>query len=240
MALHLRLGPELWDWWSGWLDRNSSRYVVGEEVGSLNKGLHYHTHFVVSIKKDAVRKAINARLSELGLKGERGKENKYYGGLKEWDADISYIVKEGKVVASNGYTPEELDAAIKKGAAEKARIEGAKQQPKAKATQDKKQFIETLIEECVSHIRECKCENNYQDATFVAVKFFLKAYNGRIDDFRLFPLVRSAIYQLGGVSKHAVEQKAYDTVLSKLAPYRPTYMSMSESGSNAADLISHE
>jgi len=40
-------------------------------------------------------------------KAGRGRNNKYYM-LKEWNSDISYIVKQGNIVASNGFTPEEL------------------------------------------------------------------------------------------------------------------------------------
>lgn len=232
---HVRVGLELKDWWLTWVNGNSPKYVLTEEIGSETEGVHYHCVFEYAKKKDNIRKYINSELVRLELKGERGKENKYYGGLKDWNEDISYVLKDGKVIASVGYSEEEIQSKIEEG-----RTKYKEKKPvQVKLKQDKKSLIEELIEQCVQDLKASHVVH-YEDAVWAATRFFLKAYKGRIDDYRLTPMVRSVLYQLGGISQAMVEQRAARNMFDKLVPYRGAPFSLSETGTNLVDTITHE
>jgi len=112
MFLHIRFGPILLEWVQATLlpDLKPSQYVLCREYGSQLHGEHHHIALESPIGVEAIKKRFQAVCKSLGLVTLRGQENKYYGGVKEW-VGIDYVCKEGVIVASSGYSPEELAAA---------------------------------------------------------------------------------------------------------------------------------
>ena len=104
--IHARFSPELKDGALIWLQK-LSRYIVAEEVGGATSKTHYHAAFQSDVGIEAIKKRFQTQCKALGLVSKKGQENAYYGGVKEC-TDLSYICKEGKFIASGGFSDEEL------------------------------------------------------------------------------------------------------------------------------------
>jgi len=104
--VHARFSPELKEGALAWIQK-LSRYIVAEEVGGATSKTHYHAAFKSDVGLEAIKKRFQTQCKALGLVSKKGQENAYYGGVKEC-TDISYICKEGKYIASGGFSDEEL------------------------------------------------------------------------------------------------------------------------------------
>jgi len=110
MFIHARFSPELLEWATALVvSLQNPRYIIAEEVGKKTEKLHYHTCFESHIGLEAIKKRFQTQCKALGLVSKKGQENAYYGGVKEC-TDPSYICKEGKYIATLGYTPEQLES----------------------------------------------------------------------------------------------------------------------------------
>jgi len=104
MWIHARFSPEIKDGSLEWIQK-TPRYVVCREQATRE---HYHAVFESPVGVEAVKKRFQSQCKALGLVSKKGQENAYYGGVKEWTEDISYICKDGDFVSYAGYTKEEL------------------------------------------------------------------------------------------------------------------------------------
>ena len=113
MLIHARFSPELKENALEWIGK-LSRYIVCEEVGGLTEKTHYHTCFESDVGLEAIKKRFQTQCKALGLVSKKGQENAYYGGVKPC-TDPSYICKEGKFIATAGYSTVELEALQQEG-----------------------------------------------------------------------------------------------------------------------------
>lgn len=115
MFLHIRFSPVLLEWVKQVVqDLKSPLYVISREYGSQLQGEHHHMAVEVPIGVEAIKKRFQTVCKSLGLITLRGQENKYYGGVKECTC-VPYICKDGDVIASSGYSPEQLAELIAAG-----------------------------------------------------------------------------------------------------------------------------
>lgn len=105
--LHARISPEILEGALIWI-KKLPRYIVAEEVGSETEKLHYHCAIEVPVGIEAIKKRFQTECKAKGLVSKKGQENAYYGGVKEL-TDISYVCKEGKFTATQGFTADELE-----------------------------------------------------------------------------------------------------------------------------------
>lgn len=106
--IHARFNVELKEGALEWI-KKFPRYIVAEEVGSVTEKLHYHVAFESHIGLEAIKKRFQTQCKALGLVSKKGQESAYYGGVKEL-TDIYYVCKEGKYIAHQGFTDEELES----------------------------------------------------------------------------------------------------------------------------------
>lgn len=230
---HIRFAPELLEWFRVWLPKKSSRYVVGEEVGSETEQLHYHMNVKFNIKESAVRKAVNAELARQGLKGTAGTENKYYR-MKPVVFE-SYACKEGKIVLSSGYTTEEINELIaqgKKQFLEKA--DSPEQTQKQIAKKAKDDYLEKVISQGVEYVKSEDCHNNAHQALASACRYLLRVKGGRTDVNKSLPVINAIMYRLGGVSQYTMENSFINDMERRVLGNR-SIVSFAET-----NLISHE
>lgn len=113
--LHVRFAPEIYEPFHAWLkDRKSAKYVISEEIGTKDQRVHHHAAFESPIGLEAVKKVFQKFCQDKGLQVSRGKSNAWYGGVKEC-TDTSYICKDGKIVASEGFPTETIAELIAEG-----------------------------------------------------------------------------------------------------------------------------
>lgn len=94
------------------LAEKCEKFVAAEEGNGNTTQRHFHAHITTLCSEDTIRRLV---ISSLAIpKMGRGQTNKLYS-LKEWDTDISYIVKGGNITTYKGYTEEEIAAAIATG-----------------------------------------------------------------------------------------------------------------------------
>lgn len=230
---HIRFSPELLEWVRVWVPKKSSRYIVGEEVGSETEKLHYHMNVRFDIKESAVRKAVNTELARLGLKGTKGSENGHYRMKPVFDE--SYACKEGKIVLSSGYTTEEIETLIaqgKKKFLEKA--DSPEQTQKQISKKAKDDYLEKVISLGVEYVKDQNAHNNADQALWAATAYVLENKGGRTDVNKSLPIVNAIMYRLGGVSKYSMQNAFYNEMHRRVLGNRQT-ISMSET-----NLISHE
>lgn len=114
MFVHARFTEPLKPWFTSWVSTNSPRYIIAEEVGVKNEGLHYHTCFETSLGLDSIKKKFCQAAKDQGLQVAKGKANAYYGAVKEC-TDASYIVKEDKIILHHGYLEQTLKDLVQEG-----------------------------------------------------------------------------------------------------------------------------
>lgn len=113
--LHVRFAPEIREPFMVWLkDRHSLKYVISEEIGEKDQRVHHHAAFESPVGVEAVKKEFQKFCKAKGLQVSRGQANAWYGGVKEC-TDTSYICKDGKIIASEGFMTETIAELIAEG-----------------------------------------------------------------------------------------------------------------------------
>lgn len=113
--LHARFAPEIYELFLVWLkDRKSAKYVISEEIGEKDQRVHHHAAFESPIGVEAVKKEFQKFCKTKGLAVSRGQANAWYGGVKDC-TDASYICKDGKIVASEGFLTQTIAELIAEG-----------------------------------------------------------------------------------------------------------------------------
>lgn len=108
MFYHLRYTPYELSSDTSALTNLCTRYIVAREEHRKDGSpceKHYHIWMDIDRSLDVVRTYIR-KLLKIPKSG-MGKNNKYYM-LKEWDEKIEYIIKQGKIESSKGFSAEEL------------------------------------------------------------------------------------------------------------------------------------
>lgn len=85
-----------------------TKYIIAREQHSKNGEkcpLHFHCYIESDLDIDTIRGDFTKKLSI--PKSGMGRNNKYYM-LKKWNDDISYIIKQGDVLACKGFDLETL------------------------------------------------------------------------------------------------------------------------------------
>lgn len=216
MFYHIRVCTELYSC----IDQlvvGSPRYIICEEVGTVTEKPHRHVCVELPIGEAALRKRLQAKLKELGLTGSRGHENAYYGGIKEC-TDESYICKEGKIIGSNGYSPEQLAELCSAGANKfKAKVEDLGPPapgPRLKPAEKRKIDMDKFCEELVASL-QCKVINDKMSVndTFKEIcKAVCRFKFARINDNIAFPIIQSCLWRL---HPHVVEDQFEDRIAKK-------------------------
>ena len=112
MLIQARFSPELREGALEWIGKNT-RYLVGKELATRE---HYHAVFESDVGAEAIKKRFQSQCKALGLVSKKGQENAYYGGVKPCDdGAYEYAAKDGDIIASAGFTPEELESIRSKG-----------------------------------------------------------------------------------------------------------------------------
>jgi len=89
----------------------TDKIVIAEE-GNATVQRHFHIHISTKASDDTIRRLVQTSFKIPKMK--RGQTNKIYS-LKEWDTDISYVVKGGNILVYKGYTEEYIAEAIAAG-----------------------------------------------------------------------------------------------------------------------------
>lgn len=230
---HIRFSPALLEFFRVWLPKKSSRYIVGEELGSETEKLHYHMNVRFNIMESAVRKAVNTELSRLGLKGVRGGENTHYRMKPVFDE--AYACKEGNIVLTSGYTTEEIAELIEQGKTKfPKKADSPEQTQREISKKAKDDYLEKVISQGVDYVREDKADKHAQHALASACRYVLKVKGGRTDVNKSLPVINAIMYRLGGVSQYAMENSFIADMERRVLGNRSVY-SFSET-----NLISHE
>jgi len=115
-AIPLRLWSPLLPEFQSYLDKNTTRYLIGAEEKGKNETPHYHIWAVTTKSPDSFRKQLKKVCQDKGLPvSQKGKANAYYSiSTPDANYDESYSVKNGCYL-SKGYTLEQIDQFVQKG-----------------------------------------------------------------------------------------------------------------------------
>lgn len=115
-AIPIRIWSPLLPEFQPYLDKITTKYLIGAEEKGKNETPHYHIWAVTEKTPDAVRKQLLKIVKSKQLdSGKKGKANAYYAiSTPDANYDESYSVKNGCHM-SKGYTLEQIDQFVQKG-----------------------------------------------------------------------------------------------------------------------------
>lgn len=113
--MHIRFKPAIKEFAVAWITKKSEKFIISEEIGVKDEGLHYHACFMTSLTDSAIRKAFCDASKKLNIPVAKGKGNGVYGSTKPCTSE-AYVCKGGKIVSSKGYEATQIEELIKEGA----------------------------------------------------------------------------------------------------------------------------
>lgn len=154
--VHARFAPEIKPRFLEWIDGHSPKYIVGEETAER---LHYHIAFETALGIESIKKKLQAACKSLGLETKRGQANSWYGGVKIC-TDLSYVCKDGNIVAHKNFMPQTIESLIQEGKEKYHKLPSTVQvpqmvvgdvlrivEPKKKSVAMKQQFVNYMEKE---------------------------------------------------------------------------------------------
>lgn len=113
--MHIRFKPAIKDFAVAWIAKKSEKYIISEEIGVKDEGLHYHACFMTTLTDSAIRKAFCDASKKLNIPVAKGKGNGVYGSTKPCTSE-AYVCKAGKIISCKGYDEAQIAEFAREGA----------------------------------------------------------------------------------------------------------------------------
>lgn len=115
LLMHIRFKPAIKDFAISWITKKSEKYIISEEIGVKDEGLHFHACFMTTLTESSIRKAFCDASKKLNIPVAKGKGNGVYGSTKPCTSE-AYVCKAGKIISSKGYEASQIADFVKEGA----------------------------------------------------------------------------------------------------------------------------
>lgn len=115
ILMHIRFKPAIKDFAISWITKKSEKFIISEEIGVKDEGLHFHACFMTTLTESAIRKAFCDASKKLNIPVAKGKGNGVYGSTKPCTGE-EYVCKGGKIISSKGYEATQIDDFVRSGA----------------------------------------------------------------------------------------------------------------------------